>query len=174
MPGDVDAYIELRRGADTRRIPLWGRVTASALARHKAGVLRGAGLYRGTTRGQGSFVSRYRYPETPSGVDVTTSLRGPEQVFRIRVTRRVANFGVVVTKRGGSRVEPRVVAGLDENRLTGIAGLPVNHNPYLDNFLEPSSRLVRSPRCRAATPSSSTAPDEPEPAPTPSATGSTT
>ena len=26
-PGDLDAYIELRRGADARRIPLWGRVT---------------------------------------------------------------------------------------------------------------------------------------------------
>ena len=137
-PGDVDAYVELRRGGDTRRIPLWGRVTAGALARHRSGVLRGAGVYRGTTRGQGSFVSRYRYPETPSGVGVTTSLRGPEQVFRIRVTGRVANFGVVITRRGtGSRVEPRVVGGLDENRLTGIAGLPVNHNPYLDQFHEP-------------------------------------
>ena len=53
-PGDVDAYVELRRGGDTRRIPLWGRVTAGALARHKVGrTLRGAGVYRGTTRGPG-------------------------------------------------------------------------------------------------------------------------
>ena len=40
-----------------------------------------------------------------------------------------------MTQRGrGSRVEPRIVAGLDENRLTGYAALPVNHNPYMDEF----------------------------------------
>ena len=32
------------------------------------------------------------------------------------------------------RVEPRVVVALDENRLTGFAGLPVNRNPYMDEF----------------------------------------
>ena len=92
-------------------------------------------MYRGTTRGQPSVVSRYRYPETPSGVGVTTTLRGPERVYRLRLTKRVANFGVVITRLGrGSRVEPRVVAGVDENRLTGYAGLPMNHNPYLADF----------------------------------------
>ena len=45
---------------------------------------------------------------------------------------------MVITRLGrGSDVEPRIVAGLDENRLTGYAGLPVNHNPYLDEFREP-------------------------------------
>ncbi len=134
-PGDLDAYIELRRGQDVRRIPLWGRVTADALARHKTLPLAGPGLYRGTTVSQGSFVTRYRYPETPSGVGVTTILRGPERVYRIHLTKRAANLGVVVTQRGrGTRVEPRIVAGLDENRLTGYAALPVNHNPYMDEF----------------------------------------
>jgi subtilisin family serine protease len=137
-PGDLDAYVELRRGADVRRVPVWGRVTAAALARHKPVMLTGLGLHRSTTLRQGSFVTRYRYPETPRGVGVTSTLRGPERVFRVRLTKRVANFGVVVTRRGaGSRVEPRVVAGLDENRLTGYAGLPVNHNPYMDEFREP-------------------------------------
>ena len=43
-------------------------------------------------------------------------VNGPEQVFVVRVTGRVANFGVVITARGpGSRVEPRVVAAGDEN-----------------------------------------------------------
>ena len=51
----------------------------------------------------------------------------------------MANFGVVIIHRGrGSRVEPRVVAGLDENRLTGYAGLPINHNPYMEEFREPT------------------------------------
>jgi hypothetical protein len=62
-------------------------------------------------------------------------LRGPERVFHIHLTKRVANFGVVITRRGrGSRVEPRVVSGLDENRLTGYAALPINYNPYSDQF----------------------------------------
>ena len=29
-----------------------------------------------------------------------------------------------------------MVAALDENRLTGYAGLPVNRNPYMDGFHE--------------------------------------
>jgi hypothetical protein len=134
-PGDLDAYIELRRGSEVRRVPLWGRVTAGALARHRLLELARPGVTRSTTSGQPSLVSRYRYPETPTGVGVTTVLRGPERVFRVRLTKRVANFGVVITQRGrASRVEPRVVSGVDENRLTGYAGLPVNHNPYMDEF----------------------------------------
>jgi subtilisin family serine protease len=137
-PGDLDAYVELRRGSDVRRVPIWGRVTAGALLRHETLALSKPGMYRGTTARQGSFVTRYRYPETPSGIGLTTTLRGPERVFRLRLTKRSANFGVVITARGArSRVEPRVVAGLDENRLTGYAGLPVNHNPYMDEFREP-------------------------------------
>ena len=88
-PGDLDAYVELRRGADVRRVPVWARVTTAALARHKTLALSKPGLYRGSTLGQGSFVTRYRYPEDPSGVDVTTTLRGPERVFRLRLTKPV-------------------------------------------------------------------------------------
>jgi hypothetical protein len=44
----------------------------------------------------------------------------------------------VITRRGpGSKVEPRVVAGGDENRLTGYVALPLNHNPYVAEFGEP-------------------------------------
>jgi hypothetical protein len=50
----------------------------------------------------------------------------------------VANFGVVITRRGrGVRVEPRVVSAGDENRLTGYAALPLNLNPYLAQFGDP-------------------------------------
>ena len=118
--GDFDAYIELRRGSDVRRVPVWSRVTTASLARQKPGLLRAPGVYRSTTAGRPSVVERYRYPETPIGVGVSARLRGPERVFRFRIAKRVANAGVVVTRLGrGSDVEPRVVAGLDENRLTG-------------------------------------------------------
>jgi hypothetical protein len=70
---------------------------------------------------------------------VSARLAGPEQVFAVRLLRPVANFGVVVVSRApGSRVEPRTVAAGDENRLTGYAALPVNHNPYVDEFGDPS------------------------------------
>ena len=69
---------------------------------------------------------------------MTTTLRGPELVYLVGMGRGIANFGVVITKRAkGSKVEPRVVADFDENRLTGYAALPVNHNPYMDAFLRP-------------------------------------
>ena len=136
--GDFDGYIELRRGAEVRRVPVWSRITTTALARHEPGLLRAPGAYRSTTAGSRSVVERYRYPETPIGVGVSTRLRGPERVFRFRITRRVANAGVVITRLGrGSDVEPRIVAGMDENRLTGYAGLPLNHNPYMEEFREP-------------------------------------
>ncbi len=81
-PGDLDAYVELRRGTDVRRVPVWGRVTVGALARHQLAGLGKPGIYRSTTLRQPAFVFRYRYPENPSGVGVTTTLRGPERVFR--------------------------------------------------------------------------------------------
>jgi hypothetical protein len=136
--GDVDGYLQLRLGANVRRIPFWGHVTTAALARHRTTQLPRAGTYRGTTAGQPALVARYRYPAFPRGMGVTTILNGPERVYTIRLRKAVANFGVVITSRApGSRVEPRVVAGLDENRLTGFAALPVVYNPYLDQFRDP-------------------------------------
>ena len=58
------------------------------------------GVYRSTTAGRPALVTRYRYPEAPSGVGVTTTLRGPERAFRFRISSRVANAGVVVTDSG--------------------------------------------------------------------------
>jgi hypothetical protein len=134
--GDVSGYVVLRRGDDVRRVPFWGRVSVAALAQHRPGVaLERAGVHQGTTAGRPELVTRYRYPENPSGLGVTTVLRGPELVYVVGIGRGVANFGVVVTRRSpGTAVEPRVVEGFDENRLTGFAALPVDHNPYLHTF----------------------------------------
>jgi subtilisin family serine protease len=136
--GVLSGYVELRRGTDVRRIPYWGRVAVAGLAKHKPIALRRAGVYRGTTKGRPARAITYRYPENPRGVGLTTTLRGPEAVYRVRLRKRFANFGVVITERArGSGVEPRVVAGLDENRLTGYAALPFAHNPYLQGFRSP-------------------------------------
>jgi subtilisin family serine protease len=135
--GDVTGYVELSDGSFNGHIPYWGRIAPQALAAHKTTPLLRPGVVRSTTAGRPALVSRYRYPESPGGIGVTTTLRGPERVFRIRLSRRVANLGVVIVQRRPRvAVEPRLVAGQDENRLTGYAGLPVNHNPYMDEFRE--------------------------------------
>ena len=71
-----------------------------------------------------------------------TILRGPEQVFRVRLRRPVANFGVAITRRApGVRVEPRIVAAGDENRLTGLHRAPVRRQPVRPRTTAaPSSR----------------------------------
>ena len=172
---DVSGYVVLRREGAERRIPYWGRVTVPALARHEPLELRRQGTHRGTTARRPALVTRYRYPDDPGGLGVTTFLRGPETVYRVRLTRAAKNFGVVVTSQPpGNRVEPRVVTGLDENRLTGYAGLPVHHNPYLDGFQRPLLAAGASRRSRASTPSCSTARPLPTPGASPFASGSTT
>ncbi|MCZ7587881.1 MAG: S8 family serine peptidase [Gaiella sp.] len=136
--GEVAGAIVLRRDALSRRIPLWGRVEVPKLDVSGARTLVRPGVYAGDTRGRPALVTTYRYPEVPPGGPVTARLAGPEQVFRVRMRRPVANFGVVITQRGpGSRVEPRIVRAGDENRLTGYAALPLGQNPYVDEFGSP-------------------------------------
>ena len=135
--GELGGVVVLRRDGATRRIPVWGRVSAPRLATAKAPLLR-PGLHAGNTRGRPARVDTYRYPDVPDGSVVTSRLRGPEQVFRVVVRRPVANLGVVITSRApGVRVEPRLVADGDENRLTGYAALPFDLNPYVDEFESP-------------------------------------
>jgi hypothetical protein len=127
--GDTAAFVVLTRGSDTRRIAYWLHVERPKLGRPVRTLTRN-GNYGGDTRTGRANVSFYRYPE---GVR-PTPLAGPEQVFAVRV-RRVANFGVrVVSRAAGVKVEPRVVRGDDENRLTGYVGLPGDLNPYRQTF----------------------------------------
>jgi hypothetical protein len=114
-------------------------VSVAALQKHQsARALTRPGVRVATTAGRPGYVSRYRYPENPRGLGITTVLRGPELVYRVTVGRGLVNFGVVVTQRSrGTTVEPRVVAALDENRLTGYAGLPVDCNAYVPTFRQP-------------------------------------
>jgi subtilisin family serine protease len=136
---ELTGFIVLNRGSDRRRVPYWLRVAAPKLGGHARGALAKTGTYGGNTRGQAGLVSTYRYPDAPSGLDVRTELGGPEQVFRVNLPRRVANFGVAVLSQGaGVDIEPRVVVAGDENRLTGYPALPVNLNPYVERFLQPA------------------------------------
>jgi hypothetical protein len=130
-------FVVLTRGSDARRIPYWLHVEIPKLGLEKHVTLRGPGTYGGNTAGKKSLVSTYRYPEGGLACNcktgVQTDLSGPEQVFRIRISKPVANFGAAVLSHAtGVRVSPRVVVAGDENRLLGNTALPVNLNPYQD------------------------------------------
>ena len=135
--GDEDAsFLVLRRDDATRRIPYWYRVATPRLLRASRALAR-TGTYAGSTVGRPSRVSQYRYPEVAAPPQA-----GPEQVFRVTIRRPVANFGVAVLSGG---VQPRVVFGRDENRLVGMPGLPLNINPYVEDFgdAQPVAGAVR-------------------------------
>jgi len=137
VEGELWGAVVLRREGRVRRVAFWGRVTTPKLG-PPTRVLARPGLYGGDTRRKPGRVSLYRYPEVPAGSVVRRQLFGPEQIFRVRITRAVQNFGVVITSRSrGSLVEPRVVVAGDENRLTGYAALPLHLNPYVDEFTDP-------------------------------------
>ena len=127
---DLTGFVVLQRGNATRRIPFWLRTTRVKLG-PPARVLTKQGRYEGNTRNGKANVTSYRYPDDPTGLGVTNSLPGPEQVFRVRVGRGAANVGVRITRQPkGVSVSPRIVYAGDENRLGGVPSLPVDINPY--------------------------------------------
>ena len=127
--GDVTGFVVLTRGSDVRRIPFWLDVSAPKLGREPAITLAKPGIVTGTTVGGRSLVSRYRYP---TGGDRTYP--GPERVYRLKLTTRPANFGVVVLK---GHVTPHVTYAGDEDHLVGYTGLPVDLNPYRKSYGDP-------------------------------------
>ncbi len=134
---DLTGFVVLQRGNTTRRIPFWLRTTRPRLG-PPARVLTKQGRYEGNTSNGKANVTSYRYPDDPTGIGVTNSLPGPEQVFRVRVGRRAANFGVRITRQPkGVSVSPRIVYAGDENRLTGVPSLPVDINPYRETYGQP-------------------------------------
>jgi subtilisin family serine protease len=136
--GESSGWIVLTRGSEQRRIAWWAEVTRNRLSA-PVGTLAKQGDYRGTTRGRPSRVSDYLFPSGGGGSGVVTRLTGPEVVYRVRIAKPVANFGVVITSRASASVEvfPRIVHAGDEHRLAGYAALPLNLNPYLRTFLQP-------------------------------------
>jgi subtilisin family serine protease len=142
VEGDAMGFVVLRLGAVTRRIPYWLRVEEPKLGREPHEPLRRTDTYRSTTAGGRSLVSSYRYPDLTRAA----ALAGPERVFRVTLTKPVANFGVAVLR--GARASPRVVVAGDENRLVGVPGLPIVINPYIESYGEsrPVAGAIRPTR----------------------------
>jgi subtilisin family serine protease len=140
---DVTGFVVLRRpDGTTRRIPFWYRIARVRLALDPAHALSRPGIYTATTVGAPSRVERYRYPSlVPKSFSLPTLLNGPEVVYRIRLRRPVANFGVAVLR---GAVQPRIVRGASENLLAGYPALPININSYspADYSLTPAAGVV--------------------------------
>ncbi|MDX6481088.1 MAG: minor extracellular serine protease Vpr [Gaiellaceae bacterium] len=129
--GDATGFVVLARDSDVRRVPFWFHVEIPKLQLDPHQSLYRPGIYHGDTTGGPKRVSTYRYPERGEAPGVPTSLAGPEQVFRFRLRKAVANFGIVIRHVGaGARVSPRLVRNDDENQLDGYTGLPATLNPY--------------------------------------------
>jgi len=129
---DVSGFVVLSRGGDQRRIPFWLRIERPRLGLDPQLALSHGGDYRASTTHGTARVSTYRYPDVPAGKNsFPVRLPGRELVYRVRVRRQIANFGVAITARDrGVRVEPRIVRADDENRLAGYTALPFDLNPY--------------------------------------------
>jgi hypothetical protein len=125
-PSDVTGFVVLTRGTDSRRIPFWFAVTAPKLGGEAKKTLAKAGTYEGTTAGGPSLITSYRYP---TGGDV--EYPGPERAYRVTVSGRPANFGVVVLS---GRAWPHVTFDGSEQRLAGYVGLPIDLNPYRKSY----------------------------------------
>jgi hypothetical protein len=68
-------------------------------------------------------------------VSFPVRLAGPELVYRVRIRRPIANFGVaIVSQARGVKVEPRIVRAGDENRVAGYTALPFDQNPYRASY----------------------------------------
>ena len=147
---DVTGFVVLQRNGVTRRIPFWLRSERPRLDKPSA-VLRKAGTYHGNTRLGRALVSTYRYPDDPPGSDVPNNYPGPEQVFRVVLSRRVANFGVIVTGHApGVGVSPFIVFPGNENHLLGDPALPIAEDPYQPSFGQPEPvAAVIAPASRA-------------------------
>jgi hypothetical protein len=125
-PSDVTGFVVLTHGTDMRRIPFWFAVSAPKLGGEPKTTLAKAGTYSGTTVGAPKLISTYRYP---TGGD--DQYPGPERAYRVTVSGRPANFGVVVLS---GRAVPHVTFDGSEERLAGYVGLPLDLNPYRKSY----------------------------------------
>ena len=116
--------------AETRRIPFWLRVTRPRLAREPADRLAQGGPAQGNTRGRTASSPATAIPSGPPVAGVASRSPGRSRssassldrpVAELRRGRRVAGPGV--------KVEPRIVAAGDENRLTGYPGAADRSQP---------------------------------------------
>ena len=152
VQGDNFGFIVLRRGSDARRIPYAFSVSRSSLTGAPVTALRAT--QRGDTRTGEDRASAYRWPTSPFsilgifGVDPSVNDDGREKVYSLEIPRQSVNAGVVVVRpvpkldasitallSSNQPIHPWFLGSLDENDVLGYAGIPVNVNGQLPDFL---------------------------------------
>ena len=152
VAGDDFGFVVLRRGSDARRIPYAFSVTRSSLGGAQVIPLRT--LQAGDTRVGEDRARVYRWPTSPFsilgifGVDPSVNDDGKEKVYALDLPKQAVNAGVVVVRpqpnlnanitallSSNQPIHPWFLGSLDENDVTGYAGIPVNVNGLLPDFL---------------------------------------
>ncbi|HXG77118.1 MAG TPA: S8 family serine peptidase [Gaiellaceae bacterium] len=150
--GDNFGFLLLRRGSDVRRIPYAFSVTQPRLVSSQVVPLRAT--QSGDTRRREDRARVYRWPTSPFavlgifGVDPSVSDDGGETVYALDIQRQAVNAGVVVTSPAvrlnaslqalfstNAPIHPWFLGSLDENHVLGYAGIPVNVNGLMPDFL---------------------------------------
>ncbi len=150
--GDNFGFVLLRRGDDVRRIPYAFSVSRSSLA--GANVIPIKKRQTGDTRTGEDRAQVYRWPTSPFsilgifGVDPSVMDDGKEKVYALDLPRQAVNAGVVVVRprpkldanitallSSNQPIHPWFLNSLDENDVTGYAGIPVNVNGSMPDFL---------------------------------------
>ncbi|HSJ94462.1 MAG TPA: S8 family serine peptidase [Gaiellaceae bacterium] len=150
--GDNFGFVALRRGDAVRRIPYAFSVTRSGLTGAPVTPLRAT--QTGDTRTGEDRARVYRWPTSPFsvlgvfGVDPSVLDDGREKVYSLDIQRQAVNAGVVVTRpaprvdvsvqsllSSNAPIHPWFLGALDENFVLGYAGIPVNVNGLMPDFL---------------------------------------
>ena len=111
-------------------------------------------LQSGDTRTGEDRARVYRWPTSPFsilgifGVDPSVNDDGKEKIYSLDITRQAVNAGVVVVRpaprlnasitallSSNQPIHPWFLGSLDENDVLGYAGIPVNVNGSLPDFL---------------------------------------
>ena len=152
VAGDNFGFVVLRRGSDARRIPYAFSVSRSSLT--GAPVTRLKVTQSGDTRVGEDRARVYRWPTSPFsilgifGVDSSVNDDGKEKIYSLDISKQAVNAGVVVARpaprlnasitallSSNQPIHPWFLGSLDENDVLGYAGIPVNVNGQLPDFL---------------------------------------
>ncbi|HUG65576.1 MAG TPA: S8 family serine peptidase [Gaiellaceae bacterium] len=152
VQGDNFGFVLLKRGSDVRRIPYAFSVSRSSLTGAPVTPLRT--VQTGDTRVGEDRARVYRWPTSPFsilgifGVDPSVNDDGREKIYSLDIARQAVNAGVVVTRptlrldasitaalSSNQPIHPWFLGSLDENDVLGYAGIPVNVNGQLPDFL---------------------------------------
>jgi subtilisin family serine protease len=151
--GDNFGFVVLRRGDVVRRLPYAFRVTRPQLTGSRVTPLRRTQSGNTATAGE-NRAQVYRWPTSPFsilgifGVDPSVNEDGRETIYSLDIPRQAVNAGVVVVNprmrinadirsllSSNAPIHPWFLGSLDENDVLGYAGIPINANGSMPDFL---------------------------------------